>query len=255
MTVANVGPIASPPHLRNAKDAEEFVCWSRMQAEAGQQLEAIVSRKERERRAGGGMFCWGVGNAPAVMTSALARLSHPVVAVFSIMKGKPKFVDVTPARTVAWTRYLDANGVERPLPPHVLVTSRGDSSHGPKDKHFALMCWSDKPLAIEHGTPFDPTAYRNVGGTGAPVAPSQVTALLKRTASPSAETPYEANLRAWLVESYWVRLSDPVELSPAAVEDIAAGPQAGEGWVAFVKSVRHKATAPNREIIPRGYLI
>lgn len=44
-------------------DDEEFVCWSKVQAESGQTLNAIVARKEKERLAGAGVFFWGVGNA------------------------------------------------------------------------------------------------------------------------------------------------------------------------------------------------
>jgi hypothetical protein len=250
MTALSLTPNGRPSSLRKFESPEEFVCWSRMQAEAGQQLEAIIARKERERRTGGGMFCWGVGNAPAKVVSTLARLGYPVMAVFSIMKGKPKPMDVTPASIVAWRKYLDANGVERALPPHVLVTSRG-----PKGKHFALMCWSDTPLTIERGIPFDPKAYRNAGGTGAPVAPSQVTALLKKTASPSTEASYEANIRARLTESYWVRLTDPIELSCTIVTEIAAGPPVDEDWIVFVNRARQSAAMSDREIIPGGYLI
>ncbi|MER8475501.1 hypothetical protein [Mesorhizobium sp. M1163] len=235
--------------------AEEFVCWSRMQAEAGQPLEAIIERKELERRAGGGMFFWGVGNAPAAVANALARLGRPVAAVFSIMKGKPKAVDVNPGRTVAWRRYFDADGTVRILPPHVLVTSRGDSPKGPKEKHFALMCWSGKPLEIQTGIPFDPSAYRNAGGTGAPVGASQVTALLKRTSTPSSETSYEANLCAWLVGGYWVRLTDPIELTPQATRLISDGPSPGEGWIDFVGRLRQSAGEARREVVPNGYLI
>lgn len=72
----------------------EYVCWSRMQAEAGQQIETIVSRKELERRAGNGSFMWGVGNPPAIITGALARAKVPVHVIFSMMKSRPKAVDV-----------------------------------------------------------------------------------------------------------------------------------------------------------------
>ena len=52
----------------------EYLCWTRMQVEAGQALESIIARKEIERRAGGGLFFWGVGNAPSTAINALARL-------------------------------------------------------------------------------------------------------------------------------------------------------------------------------------
>lgn len=76
------------------------------------------------------------------------------------------------------------------------------------------MCYSNVPLAIERGTTFHVAAYRNAGGTGAPVGASQVTALLRRSADGGGASKYEINLRAWLTGSYWVKLSDPVEVAP-----------------------------------------
>lgn len=183
-----------------------------MQAEAGQQLEEIIARKELERRAGDGCFLWGVGNPPALISNVLARAKVPVRAIFSIMKSRPKGVDLAPKRTVAWRSYIDAHGTIRPLPSYALVTSRGDSRSGVKRMHFALMCRSDEPLAIRRGVPFDPAAFRNAGGTGAPVGASQVTALLRRVHEDSAVPDYEANIAAWLAASYWVRLTDPIEM-------------------------------------------
>lgn len=246
LTMESAPPVAVPTRLRAAA-LDEFVCWSRMQAEAGQALAAIIERKECERQAGEGSFLWGVGNAPAVIASVLSRAGIPVRAVFSVMKSKPKLVDIAPARTVAWRRYVDAHGVDRPLPPHALVTSRGDSPGGAKRIHHALMCRSDAPLELRRGETFDPSAFRNAGGTGAPVGASQVTALLKRVGEDRDNADYEANLTAWLGDSYWVRLTDPVELDAArqtmladigrvpvqcwceAVSEIRAGPPNGSG--------------------------
>jgi hypothetical protein len=211
-----------------------------MQAEAGQGLETIVARKERERRAGNGAFLWGVGNAPALIANVLARAGLPVRAIFSIMKSPPKPVDVAPARIVAWRRYVDADGVERPLPAHGLVTSRADSASGPKKIHYALMCHSSEPLSLRSGTePFDPTAFRNAGGTGAPVGHSQVTALLKRVAEEATTSNYEVNLSAWLTDSYWVRLTDPVEVTPAKQQLLQQLSEADAAkWIALVSTIR-----------------
>jgi hypothetical protein len=226
---------------RNAARAgsDELVCWSRMQAEAGQALDAIVARKEIERQAGGGCFMWGVGNPPALIARSLARAHVPVRAVFSIMKSRPKAVDAQPSKTVVWRRYLDADGVEQTLPPYALVTSRGDSASGAKRMHFALMCHSAEPLAIRRGEAFDPNAFRNAGGTGAPVGASQVTALLKRVGADAAVTDYEVNIAAWLTASYWVRLLDPVELDVGKQRLIASASEVGAGrWCALVERVR-----------------
>jgi len=184
-----------------------------MQSEAGQGLEAIIARKEIERQTGDGLFLWGVGNPPATSIGALARIGSRVPVIFSIMKSRPKAVDVAPARTFIWRRYFDASGNERPLPANSVVTSRADSAGGAKRAHYALMCFSREPLTVSRGTPFDVSAYRNAGGTGAPVGASQVTALLRRVAEPGKTSDYEMNMVAWLTDGYWVRLSDPVEVA------------------------------------------
>ena len=51
--------------MRLVTGATERICWTRMQSEAGEGLPKILRRKDLERRAGAGLFFWGVGNAPA----------------------------------------------------------------------------------------------------------------------------------------------------------------------------------------------
>jgi hypothetical protein len=67
-------------------DLTEILCWTRIQAEAGETLPSIVLRKELERSAGDGIFCWGVGNAPALAVTAFARACRDIDVVFSRMK-------------------------------------------------------------------------------------------------------------------------------------------------------------------------
>jgi len=218
--------------------SQEYVCWSRMQAEAGQALVDIVSRKELERSAGGGLFCWGVGNAPPVITAALAKLNQPVQAIFSIMKSRPKLADAQPARVVVWRKFFDQEGILRSLPRHVLITSRADSAKGPKTRHFALMCYSDRGLGLQNGRAFDPSAFRNAGGAGAPVGASQVTALLRRVSKSNEVADYEVNLSAWLTAGYWVRLADPTELSPEFDRINTIKKHSAEEWLEFVDWAR-----------------
>lgn len=233
----------------------EYVCWSRMQAEAGQPLSEIVRRKELERSAGGGFFCWGVGNAPAVMTAALAKLNQPVQAIFSTMKSRPKLVDVKPSRVVAWRKFFDQEGILRSLPRHVLVTSRADSAKGPKTRHFALMCYSDRALDLQNGCAFDPLAFRNAGGAGAPVGASQVTALLRRVSKSREETDYEVNLAAWLTAGYWVRLADPAELSPEFERINAINKSSADEWLEFVDWARRGIDRSGRPALQQGSLL
>ena len=226
-----------PPELGNSEPGD-YVCWSRMQAEAGQDLSSIIKRKECERLAGTGVFLWGVGNAPAVAITALARLRVPVPVVFSIMKSKPKAIDLAPRRVVVWRQYIDEQGIERPLPPNSLVTSRADNASGAKARHYALMCYSDAPLTLKKGVPFDPRAFRNVGGAGAPVGASQVTALLRKVCDTEEISNYEANICAWLTGGYWVRLYEPRELSPRLTAEVSEFNGDVEQWQTLVQKVR-----------------
>lgn len=195
-----------------------FVCWSRMQAEAGQELDAIIARKELERVANGGIFLWGVGNAPGGEPARLARESVPVDLVLSMMKSKPKPVDRNPSAILVWTRYLDERGIERELPAGSLVTSRAPEAGSRSRGHYALMARSERPLSLGDLGPFNPAAYRNVGGRGAEVGSSQVTALLRLAAPDAVDTAgYRAAVKATLVGGYWVRLLDPVRVAGRAL--------------------------------------
>lgn len=244
----------APHHLpvgRSAPSHDEYICWSRMQAEAGQGLQSIVARKERERAIGDGLFFWGVGNAPAVLTNVLARAALPVRAIFSIMKSRPKAVDVAPSRIVAWRRYTDEYGIERALPGHTLVTSRADSASGPKRTHYALMCRSSSSLELQkQANSFDPSDFRNAGGTGAPVGNSQVTALLKRVSNENRPSDYMVNFEAQLTGGYWVRLTDPVliDAKKSRLVDLLPKASARE-WMEILCQIR---SGPANDFVDSG---
>ena len=190
----------------------EVICWTRMQTEAGQELQEIVLRKENERRAGGGLFFWGVGNAPSRFASELAFKREDIDVVFSVMKSRPKVIDVAPKGILAWQTFFDFRNIECPLPPHVLVTSRAHAPSRSKKMHYALICTASDELAICNQGPFDHTAYNNLGDSGLRIAPSQVTVLAKRTREVSEAAAYQINLRAKLTGSYWIRLGQPIQI-------------------------------------------
>ena len=197
----------------SATARDGYICWSRMQAEAGQGLEAIIRRKELERQSNEGVFVWGVGNAPARLTRLLAQAQQPVRAIFSIMKSKPRVCDAEADELLVWRAYVDTDGIERPLPAGSIVTSRASAGMNRKRAHYALVCKSERVLALDHrGARFDPGAFRNVGGQGRPVGASQVTALLRQVAGQREDASYAVNMEACLVGSYWVRLTAPVPL-------------------------------------------
>lgn len=238
--INDLAGVAAP----SAEAFGQYLCWTRMQAEAGQDLARIIERKEAERVAGEGLFFWGVGNAPSSLIPSLAKCSVEVPIVFSVMKSRPKRADVTPSGVVVWNGYIDASGIERAVPNHALILSRRDSPTGPKKSHYALMCFSDGPLKLNRGEPFDHRAFCNASGRGAPVGASQVTALLRPSGSEELVADYEVNMRAVLTGSYWVRLTCPVELRDHA----SIPPPDPSSWVdtvAELRRVHEPATAAN----------
>lgn len=231
-------------------DAElsPVICWTRMQAEAGQNLEAIVTRKDLEREAGGGLFCWGIGNAPPRSLYEMVRGGPDIDVVFSMMKSRPKSSDVAPSGLIVWRSYFDFDGEERALPPNVLVTS------GPKAgarAHYALMCHAEQPLKLADLGAFDPTAYLNVSEAARPVGASQVTALLRRVAGEQEDAGYRINLRASLVKSSWVKLGKPLELSARRRGELSEmlrfiGAMTPTDWLRLVLGVRSERTTRSR---------
>lgn len=227
--------LSAPAHLTN------IVCWSRMQTEAGQGLEAIVNRKELERRANGGVFFWGVGNPPAKSVREVVRSGERVDAVFSVMKSKPKPSDVSPSRVVLWRSYFDTSGSEKPLPSGTLITSRGESATRAKSAHYALMCYSQDALELGDLGPFDPDAYCNLSAERGPVGASQVTALVERHSRERSTTGYRVNLRAQMTGSFWVRLGSPVTLSIGSrerLDNAAKLVRSAEEWIALVEDLK-----------------
>lgn len=219
--------------------SQQIICWSRMQAEAGQRLPAILARKERERLLGKGIFFWGVGNSPSTWIPELACKGIEIPVWFSLMKSKPKARDVAPDRTFAWRLYIDAQGVTREIPEHVLVTSRASA----RSFHCALICHSDEPLTVANHGRFDPSAYRNVGDQGGPVGSSQVTALIRQTSS-SIGGDYEISMRARLSGSYWVRLVDPIEIDTSDSRLLDAFIGSNTDWLSLVKGIKEGLRRP-----------
>ena len=221
----------------------DYLCWTRMQAEAGQELSRIVQRKEAERRAGGGLFFWGVGNAPATSIPSLSKRAIPIPVIFSVMKSAPKLADAHPSAVVVWDAYIDSWGMERQLPDHALVLSRRDSPGGAKKVHYALVCHSPEPLTVRRGDAFNHRAFCNASERGAPVGASQVTALVRHCGSTGQGADYEINMQAALTGSYWVRLTRPIQIT-SALENLPMDPC---GWTNAVTALRSRQEKEGRQ--------
>lgn len=185
----------------------DVFCWTRFGTEAGQSIEGIIERKERERRANRGVFYWGIGNSigPAV-AELIARNARPEV-LFSPILGAPRKVDASPLRVVAWTVAETPAGGLFDLPGTIRVTS-----HGERRAHYALVCASDDPLSLAELGRLQFHSLRNLL-SGNPVGASQVTAVVRDLGGSGIAGQYLVAMRAWLVPPYFLRLREPVAIA------------------------------------------
>lgn len=192
-----------------------------MQAEAGQTLDAIIQRKEMERRVNQGRFFWGVGNALGSGIPQLLRKTSSPKVLFSVMRARPKVEDSAPSSRLYWTGYVDATGHRFRFPPTVLILSKGETSRGTKTLHYALVCESDEPLMRPSFARIDMGHLRNVSGKQSKLGFSQVTAVVEHREGDRIGPEYEVSFEARLVPPYFVRLVEPRELSTVAAEIVS----------------------------------
>lgn len=209
------------------------VCWTRMQAESGEQLQAIIQRKEAERRAGKGLFFWGIGN-PVTVPDVTAP-SEEIPVIFSKMLSRPQHQDASPTAILIWRKYATSHGIVE-LPDHALVTSRAHTKTGAKRRHFALVCRSKDELRLARRRSFDPAAYRNPSGQE--IGFSQVTAFVRLIGTETSATKYAVDMEAALVAPYVVQLLDPVLMQSGAHIDGSEAARDDKSWKAFVKQLR-----------------
>ena len=187
--------------------------WTRFGTEAGQSIEDIIARKERERQQNSGVFLWGIGNNIGTSLPSLLRSQSIPVVAFSPIKSKPRTVDVEPGQVAIWCRATTTNGEHYNLPAGSMVTSRYVPG---RNKHFALVCRSDRPLLIESGyEALDINSLVNAK-SGTKVGFSQVTAVVKKLEEPSSvEREYSVAMCCQLEHPFVITLQEP-EILPAS---------------------------------------
>jgi hypothetical protein len=241
----------SPSAVRNSSDAPDagslidiptLFCWSRIGAEAGQQLDVILRRKEWERQLNNGYFAWGIGNAVVSQMDALVRAEKVPKVIFSRIRSAAQRIDSEATRIVLWTAFRYGQQVYE-LPRDVLVTSRASTPSGAeKLRHYALFCYSSVPLA---GTSqgFNLENLENAS-TATPVGFSQVTAVVKYRGTsgprPNGAYDYRVDAIADLVFPFCAALEGPVELTEHQLSFLSEAVLTLdlEGWTRVVREFR-----------------
>jgi hypothetical protein len=203
---------------RNTLLPQRF-CWTKFGSEAGEPIDAIIARKERERIRNGGVFLWGIGNSVAPGVRRLVEFEETPQVVFSPMISQAKAVDAHPAEVVRWQEARDLNGRRWPLPEFSLVTSRAHSGLvRPKKVHYALVCTTAVPLTdpVWEGE-IDFNELTNLE-SGTPLGFSQVTSIVARGNSKAGGgKQYRIGFMATLTSPYFVELGAPVTMGGASL--------------------------------------
>lgn len=227
-------------------------CWTKMGAEAGQGLEEIIRRKELERSAGKGLFCWGIGSSLGdAPLSAQNHVGGEIDVLFTKMKSPAKEIDSAPAAKAVWLSFIDASGKETDLPEHMLLTSRAISPSGVfKRHHYALICRSDAALSFENESVFiDSSLARNFGSSNA-LGSSQVTSVVRYEEKfrLGEERPYGVTFSAKLVRNGFVKLVNPVILEGELEKEYlkACKANSGEEWAKHLSKLKKLA---KRELV------
>lgn len=222
-------------------------CWTKMGTESGEQLQSILRRKDWERALGDGVFYWGIGNGLGGGIDALVTHTTRPQVIFSPIRTKARAVDANPGAVRLWLTYLGADGVEVPLPRHVLVTSRASGAEG-QSRHFALCCRSLEALTKPAVGRIEFPRLRNLV-SGKKLGHSQVTSIVaygRDRLGESGTLVYDVALRAELVAPYCVRLHRGVLLSEGDQSELAAAQQDSgsiETWERTVLHVKQRAWA------------
>lgn len=189
-------------------------CWTKMGTEAGQSLEAIITRKDMERELGDGVFFWGIGTALGQkIWNFIDSISKPFI-LFSPIKTKPKQKDVNPGKVFIWTSYIDRIGKKHTIPDHILLTSNGTVNNLKKKQHYALVCHKKRPLLYDEKWPCINWADLNNYMTQSKLGYSQVTAVVERKEIKQKlkNIHYDVLFGAELVDPYYIKLTDPYEM-------------------------------------------
>jgi|SRR5215472_2392563 len=213
---------------------------SLMGVDAGEPLNHILIRKEAERKTGGNWW-WGLASNIAKELEREAISNSGTLPVLFAAVAKPNN-GVPGQKACVWNGWESRDGKRRGrIPDHALVISGYDQdyfSEDPKKKkrYYALVCQSEAEVARGNLGYLNPAKYLTPSGKTRD--PRQRTALLigSPVLQPHGLT-NKIDLKADLVDPWYVRLTGPRELTPAQVAKVHRY-RDGDDWWSLVRRLR-----------------
>ncbi|KWE51551.1 hypothetical protein [Burkholderia sp. MSMB2157WGS] len=203
-------------------------CWTKIGTESGEELPAVVLRKEWERRLGGGRFLWGINQPLGSSAQVAAHRTGSLLALFSPVASRPRAGERKDA--LLWNAWIDASGQVRPLPPHTFIASRSTLPSGRRrEQHYALVCASSTALTVGTQLRVFPDHLRSVS-TGRPLGAAQGAAVVDCIGRAKEQTgkSYPLALSVELEAPYFVRLAQPCVLKARDLAEVSKATRAGD---------------------------
>lgn len=223
-------------------------CWTKIGPEAGEDVATIRLRKEWERQLGEGQFFWGVGQSLGDSPADADRGHAGLPVVFSPMLSKAKAIDRAPEGVLLWNAWIDDTGETQSLPSYCFITSRSVLPSGrAKERHYALVCVSDRELHEEVECWITPSQLRNFAANTL-LGASQVTAIVRMQNAapeePASRIRYPVSFIASLKPPYIVRLAQPTPMTETDLQHVRTACASGNitEWRALVLNLRKRAT-------------
>ncbi len=205
-------------------------CWTKIGSESGEELPAVVLRKEWERRLGGGRFLWGINQPLGSSAQIAAHRTGALLALFSPVAARARAPERKREKMLLWNAWVDASGQVRQLPPHTFITSRATLPSGrPRAHHYALVCASSTALTIGTRLRVFPDQLRSVGsGKRLGAAQGAVVVDCAGRALEQSGKSYPLALSVELEAPYFVRLTQPSVLKARDLADVNKATRGGD---------------------------
>lgn len=238
-----------PEELMQLTQAPRTFCWTKIEAEMGEDLATTVLRKEWERRLGGGRFLWGVGQQPSGSARLANQRGASTLALFSPKSSANRARKSRRADMLLWNAWIDVNGQVRPLPSHVLIPSSTRLPSGKRREHYyALVCSSPQDLRIGHRLSISPGNLAHYG-SGKRLGAATATAIVEFQPDSGAECArkrYPVAFAVALATPLFVKLAQPTLIKARDFAQLQRASREGD-FETYVELVRRLRAGPSIE--------
>jgi len=151
---------------------EPAVCLTKFGPESGETANAILARKDWERKSGianhANEFWWGIGEKGTAESIRHLVERYKAKSIIFVAVKDQTTKGASPQQVLVWRKYRTLGGHQNiDIPKNILVTSSVSTKDGTlKSNHFALVCNAAAPIRAENIGRFANSHYKNLTKAG-----------------------------------------------------------------------------------------